>query len=326
MKEKAIVFGLGEWYRKYISMIELDYEVVALTSNNVADGQCVNGYIPVGEIQTYEYDCIIICNNDAEVEIVNQLVDECNVKIEKIRLVNCLYGKYADKCFFSQINEDAVVAFLLKTLSIEPCDVTYLELGTNHPVLINNTYRFYQLGGRGVLVEPDRNLKNLIRAIRPRDVLIDKAVSLDGKPATFYELQQDALSTLDYDVIEDAFKGKTEFRINNKYIVDTITVNDCFKMLDTCPDIFAMDIEGLDYEVLKAIDFSKYRPKIMIVEICAYGVKEQKDKEIKEYLEDNGYFCFHNNNLNVVYVDEIYYDVLAIYISPSNRRCNGNKL
>ena len=63
---------------------------------------------------------------------------------------------------FSQAGEDLIVKFTLQFLG-NP-SITYLDIGANHPVRLNNTYLFYLMGCKGVLVEPNASLCERLRA------------------------------------------------------------------------------------------------------------------------------------------------------------------
>ena len=45
---------------------------------------------------------------------------------------------------FSEVGEDLIVHYLFRSLKIT--NPTYLDIGTNHPIIGNNTYFFYLRG------------------------------------------------------------------------------------------------------------------------------------------------------------------------------------
>jgi len=313
MKKKVIIFGLGAWYRKYSDIIRANYEIVGVTSNDAEQAKVFSNYIPIEDISQYRFDSIIVCINEEEMDVVNQLVNDIHISLDKIILINELM---LEKIMgHSQMDEDITILFLLSLLKINKEDVYYIELGTNHPMKGSNTYALYLRGGHGVLVEPNRRLKNLIKLVRPRDVLIEKALSLDGEAAVFYELTHPSISTLDYSAIDDEYKNEHEgFRVKETYTVDTITINELMESLERVPDVFSIDIEGLDYEILTQMDLEKYRPAVMIVELFALGAKKQNGDKIEQLLKENKYQRFHSNGLNAIYVDKKYMDIIRDYI------------
>lgn len=150
-------------------------------------------------------------------------------------------------------------------------------------------------------------MKNLIETVRPRDILINKAVSLDGKPAKFYSLDSSAVSTLNYDKVSKEYRDNVKyFGLKDVYSVDTVTVNDLIQSMEKTPDIISIDIEGYDYDVLSQINYESCKPKIMIAEIAAMGMKEQQGEKIKELLLKNGYLLVYENGVNAIFVDNKY--------------------
>ena len=69
--------------------------------------------------------------------------------------------------------------------------------------------------------------------------------------------------------------------------VETISLNDVIKKYfnDSCPSYISIDTEGSEYEILKAFDLNKYRPKLFTVE---HNFTENESK-IDEHLIINGY-------------------------------------
>lgn len=62
------------------------------------------------------------------------------------------------------------------------------------------------------------------------------------------------------------------------------TLSSILDGIDNIPEIdfFSLDVEGYELEVLKGLDFSKYRPKYILVETSKFN-------EIDEYLTKNNY-------------------------------------
>ncbi|WP_244144939.1 FkbM family methyltransferase [Paraburkholderia tuberum] len=74
--------------------------------------------------------------------------------------------------------------------------------------------------------------------------------------------------------------------------VETTTLND---VLEHTPyagqeiDLLSIDVEGHDYEVLRSIDISRYKPKIIIVESTLTSIREVIASAIFRYLEERNY-------------------------------------
>ena len=69
--------------------------------------------------------------------------------------------------------------------------------------------------------------------------------------------------------------------------VETISLNDLVREYfnNICPSYISIDTEGSEYEILKAFDLNKYRPKLFTIE---HNFTENHTK-LDELLISNGY-------------------------------------
>ncbi|HNW90496.1 MAG TPA: FkbM family methyltransferase [Bacteroidales bacterium] len=212
---------------------------------------------------------------------------------------------------YSQAGEDAVLTFLFadkKKLSL-----TYLDIGTNEPDTCNNTYLFYTRGNRGVCVEADKTLIPKIKNIRPEDKVIHAGVSVsEMKEADFYIFDIKGISTFDKGEAERRIAGGT-YKITRVDRVPLMTINQLIKEnFDTYPDLLSIDIEGLDLDVLKSLDFEKYPIPVICAETCAYGENHirPKDKSIESFLVAEGYEIYADTYINTIFVNKNWFYTL----------------
>ena len=57
-------------------------------------------------------------------------------------------------------------------------------------------------------------------------------------------------------------------------------------------DFMSVDVEGLDLNVLKSNDWSKYTPEIILVEILDCSLNEVENSDIASYLKQFGYYIY----------------------------------
>src|SRR5882762_4404520 len=76
---------------------------------------------------------------------------------------------------YSQAGEDIIVNFWKHAKKIR--EFSYFDIGANHPVTLNNTYKFYEQGYRGVCVEPDPFLCRKLKKARKNDIIVNSGVS-----------------------------------------------------------------------------------------------------------------------------------------------------
>lgn len=208
------------------------------------------------------------------------------------------------KISFSQSGEDLIVRRTLYRLGIKK--PSYLDVGANDPVKNSNTYLLYKLGFKGVLVEPDPSLAKKLRKKRKRDKILNCGIGKNiTESAEFYIFDNDSLNTFSKSEAE-----KIESYGKNKVLkvvqVPLANINDVIKeYFVTSPNFVTIDVEGLDFGILKSIDYESFRPEIFCVETIDYTQNntEIKRKEIFEFMESKGYLAFADTYINTIFVD-----------------------
>lgn len=224
------------------------------------------------------------------------------------------YNKFFDKAYahqkvsYSQCGEDLIVDFLLTSiLGIK--SPSYVDIGAHHPWWLNNTYIFYRRGLRGVNIEPDPALfSNFIKS-RPGDININKGVAFntDDKMADFYVMSSRALNTFSKEEAERIGRAGI-YKVEEIKQVELIGINDILlKYFSDKPlDFLSIDVEGLDLEILKSLDFSTYRPKVICVETLAFAGNSiaAKQEPIMNFLLENNYFCYADTAINSIFASK----------------------
>ncbi len=212
---------------------------------------------------------------------------------------------------FSQAGEDVVLDFLFKEIGLSKPN--YLELGVLYPDHCSNTYKFYLRGARGVLVEADETQIASIKAKRD-DIVLNVGVGLSNNTeADFYIFSEQGLNTFDKE--EAKFRNeKGSFRIERVVKVPLKTITQIIEEnFETYPDFLSIDIEGLDLNVLKSMNFEKHPIPIICAETCIYSENhiKQKDKRIQEYLTTKGYFVYADTYINTIFVNEAWFNSIG---------------
>lgn len=209
----------------------------------------------------------------------------------------------------SQAGEDSILTYIFETLRIPLDQCDYVDLGANHPRFLSNTYRFYQAGARGVLVEANPKLANELRFYRHRDIVLNRFVtSKSGQTMDFYVLNGDGLSTSDYTAVQEFIKENPALKVVDKIQVESIDINEIFdKHLGHAPKILNVDVEGMEMEILQTIDWLRYRPMVVIVEMIPYRktlYMGEKNKEILELMDRIGYAEYAFTGINSIFIDK----------------------
>jgi FkbM family methyltransferase len=205
---------------------------------------------------------------------------------------------------FSQQGEDIVLYHLLHDL-MKIQTPTYIDIGAADPVEANNTFLLYWTGGHGVLVEPNPMYVERLRRRRPRDIVVQAGVGVTdaaeadyyvirGKPTlnTFSPQEADRLrATMGADVVEKVLK------------MPLISVNRLIAThLGKAPDLLSIDVEGMDLDILRTLDFATYRPAAIIAETIMMGASDV-NTEIVQFLLSKGYGVRGGSLVNTIFAD-----------------------
>jgi FkbM family methyltransferase len=203
---------------------------------------------------------------------------------------------------YSQLGEDLVVDFILNSMGIEK--PFYLDIGSNDPETISNTYAFYLKGAQGVCVEPNPAMVKKHKQKRNRDIVIQAGISPDQSAvADYYLMNWHEFNTFDKERAEQVqkhYKGRNNIVKVEK--IPLITVKELLTKYvnDKAIDFLSLDVEGLDLKILQAWDFDKYAPKLICVETCSPNLVG-RDAGIDGLLKGKGYKLVAENPINGIY-------------------------
>ena len=195
--------------------------------------------------------------------------------------------------FFGQGGDDAILMYLFRQLGMPIRDVKYLEIGTNDPLLYNNTYNFYRAGARGIIVDPMPASKYLASLVRPEDRFMQVAVAGDeytpGRKITFYISSSSQGSSID-----KTLAGNVAEEIE----VDLVDVNYLLDQFDATPDLLVIDAEGQDEAILRSLNYGKHRPQVIEAELN----KTEDEQAMEQFVLDKGYFIYARTIANTIFV------------------------
>ena len=209
---------------------------------------------------------------------------------------------------FSQSGEDIIVSQIFKLREIFL--PSYLDIGANDPFLINNTARLYKKGSRGINIEANPTLFHRFEKYRPLDINLNVGIGNAEAEMDFYIMNDDTLSTFSRALAESLHSsGKP---IKEKISIQLTTISKILSKYanNIFPDFLSLDVEGLDLQILKSIDYTKSWPKVICVEIAEYSSKGvgRRNDEIANFLISKGYYEYANTNLNAIMVkDEFWF-------------------
>jgi FkbM family methyltransferase len=204
---------------------------------------------------------------------------------------------------YAQFGEDLVAASLLDAIGVEK--PTYLDVGAYDPVNDNNTYHFYARGGRGVLVEPNKAITERLKSARPGDTVVVACIGFTDQTETdYYMFDNPGLNTIDKEEMEKVLR-ETPHKLQQVVKMPMLGINRVIaeNFGGKAPDYLSIDIEGLDYPVLKTLDFAKYRPKLICAETLVFNTMKHT-AETTKLLAEHGYEVRGMTYANTLYLDK----------------------
>lgn len=185
-------------------------------------------------------------------------------------------------------------------------DGFYVDVGAHHPKRFSNTYFFYRRGWRGINVDAMPGSMALFNKHRPRDINIEIPVAEQKQIMTYYTFNEPALNGFSKELSQKR-DGCGEYFITSALELETVTLQEILNThlpLGVGIDFLTIDVEGLDYAVIKSVDFKKYRPKFILIEILDFDITKLKENTLCSYLAEQGFAFFAKAINTVFFIDE----------------------
>ena len=176
---------------------------------------------------------------------------------------------------FSQFGEDLFIIDFFK----DQKKGKYVDLGAFHPMRLSNTYLLYKNGWSGVNVDLNPISIDLFNIARSKDENICSLISD----------QSNILKEAHFDhewSAANSIESSSNLKFKKK--MKTSTFDD---LVNQDFDFLNIDLEGHDFNVLKTIDFNKFHPKLICIEILSDG---QNKNNIFQCMQKNNYSFIKN--------------------------------
>ena len=145
----------------------------------------------------------------------------------------------------------------------------YVDVGAHHPVRYSNTYFFYNNGWKGINIEPTPTAIRPFKILRSRDKNLNVGVGATRDNLTFYCFNEPALNTFSEKLALEVHNKDNKYKIIQRVKVEVLPLSDILNMYVPAGvkiDFMTVDVEGLDFEVLKSNDWNKFSPEYLLVE------------------------------------------------------------
>ena len=223
------------------------------------------------------------------------------VAVKLTLLILCKkWGLNHANIFFSQEGEDIILKFLVG----DKRNGFYVDVGCNHPIYLSNTFYFYINNWRGICIDANEVLCEKFRKTRFHDTVVTAAVSNEESEVTFFISDKVPLVSTMVPAQLEEWKKRWEFNREVKMKTQRLeSILDFHLKENTVIDFLSVDVEGNDLNVLKSINFKKYRPRYIVVEIHNFILKDGQQNEVVTFLFQNGYELINYSTINGYFKD-----------------------
>jgi FkbM family methyltransferase len=213
---------------------------------------------------------------------------------------------------FAQNLEDVVLWRALRTVR----DGFYVDVGAADPVKDSVTKLFYDRGWRGIDIDPAPDLAERLRIERNRDVVVQVAVGNEEGSLSFVQVPGTGLSTGSQEAAKAIASSRTDGVTIEVKLTKLDSILSTHLGVGTEIHFLKIDVEGLEREVLLGLDFSIWRPWIVVVEATRPNTTERTDYLWNGILFDAGYEMVLFDGLNVFFVAQEHSELRSLLSYP----------
>lgn len=209
---------------------------------------------------------------------------------------------------WSQAGEDRIIANALHTFcGLQSIDgLFYIDIGGSDPERDNNTRYLYRRKGNGIILEPNHELAENFRQLRPRDIVLEAGVSFSPalRYATYYNFGSrfNGYNTFSKERAEYILNQKhLSFHTEEKELISLQTLWETYCM-EKDVHLLSLDVEGLEMDILKTFNLHKNRPWILCIESDQDDFSPYAKHPLIDFLSEQNYILAANSGINYIFI------------------------
>lgn len=202
---------------------------------------------------------------------------------------------------YGYTGEDRLIESLLKPLITQ--NGFYVEVGSNEPRFISNTFLLYRRGWRGICIDPNEALIQKHHRIRPRDRAVCAFVAHESQDLEFIQFSNNVLSTADPLYIPQYLAEGQQMLGTRQVRPRSLTDILLSEQAPARFDLLAIDAEEFDFSVLQSLDFTRFHPRLIMVEAEDFDPVQPQQHVIVEFLRAKGYVLQGSILKNLYFMD-----------------------
>ena len=213
---------------------------------------------------------------------------------------------------YAQNFEDVILHRVLSDVDIG----FYIDVGANDPYHHSVTKRFYDIGWRGINIEPSKAYFDKLKLERPRDINLRLVVSNKDGFSRFFEIAGTGISTTEKDV-SDVHHVNGHPVVERKIKALTLSTI-CATHAKNTVHFLKIDVEGGTKSVLEGLDLAVVRPWILVVEATKPNTQIEDAEEWEHLILSQAYEFVYADGLNRFYLAAEHAELRPRFRYPPN--------
>jgi len=211
------------------------------------------------------------------------------IKEDILKYANLSYSQEGEEMILSRIFEGKANGF-------------YIDIGAHHPKRFSNTMIFYDRGWRGINIDAMPESMIPFFKERPLDINLEVAVSDKDELLTFHIFKEPALNTFSESLAQEYIASNNDILYKKEIRTRSLeSLFDEYLPQNQEIDFLSIDVEGLDFEVLKSNNWTKYRPEIILFEYQKFEINSFLQSDLYKFMIESGYQFFGKTYNTIFY-------------------------
>lgn len=170
----------------------------------------------------------------------------------------------------------------------------YIDVGAHHPMRFSNTYFFYRKGWSGINIDAMPGSMKEFKKYRRRDINLELGVAQQESILDYYVFNEPALNSFSVRLSEERNLLENNYYVKKKIKIKVKPLSEIlfYYLKGRKIDFLNVDVEGFDLNVLQSNDWSKYRPRFVLVEILQFSLRNIEQDKVVQFMAEKGYAVY----------------------------------
>lgn len=182
-------------------------------------------------------------------------------------------------------------------------DGFYIDVGASDPVEHSVTKAFYERGWRGISIEPLPSFHEQFQQQRPRDVNLAIAAGAEDGELTLYDVPDVRGWASPDQAVAEMHRAEGHAIAELTVPVRTLA-SVCEEHVRGEIHFLKIDVEGFEADVLRGMDFARWRPWVLVIEATLPNSRETNHASWEDMVTGQRYRFAWFDGLNRWYVAE----------------------